>query len=80
MLNEIFDNLNFIKKVIYYNQSYETIELDEFLLYLNSDNNNNLYKNNEIFNFIKNIYYPIDEQLDKQLSPIKKLVNKIFVK
>lgn len=53
MLNELHHNIPFEKKVDEFNFVYNYLDSDKFLEFLNSEHSNNLYKDNEIFNFIK---------------------------
>jgi len=60
------------------------VNIDEFLLFLNNKENNKLYKNNEIFKFIKNFYnkyknkvmHPIKSNIDSKEELIEKMKEK----
>lgn len=77
MLNEFSHEISFEKRVDENAYIYFYLDPNKFMQFLNSEHNNNLYQNNELFNFIKiivNEFKSNDFDNDKTLNHVLKLV------
>lgn len=77
MLNEFSHEIPFERRVDETDFVYDYLDSNKFMQFLNSEHNNNLYQNNELFNFIKiivNEFKSNDFDNDKTLNHVLKLV------
>ena len=61
VINELHHKIPFEKRVDETNYTYIFLDYNKFMNFLNSKDNDILYQNNEVFNFIKiivNEFYP----------------------